>query len=76
MISITGRRPRSDAPIAQPTIACSEIGVSSTRAGPKRSCSPSVALNTPPAAPTSSPNSRTRSSISISSAIARAIAWR
>ena len=76
MISITGFRPRIAAPIAQPTIACSEIGVSSTRPEPKRSCNPSVALNTPPAAATSSPNRITRSSASSSSASACVIAWR
>ena len=32
------------APIAVPTIACSEIGVSSTRSGPNRSYRPSVSL--------------------------------
>ena len=40
MISATGRRPVTDAPSAQPTIACSEIGVSRTRRGPNRSKQP------------------------------------
>ena len=34
MISATGRMPVIAAPIAAPTMACSEIGVSQTRAGP------------------------------------------
>ena len=55
MISAIGRSPVIAAPIAAPMIACSEIGVSRTRSGPKRSNNPTVALNTPPAAPTSSP---------------------
>ena len=55
MISATGRSPVIAAPIAAPMMACSEIGVSRTRSGPNRSKSPTVALKTPPAAPTSSP---------------------
>ena len=47
-ISQTGRMPMYDAPIAEPTIAASEIGVSMTRASPNFSCSPSVTLNAPP----------------------------
>ena len=53
--SAIGRRPVIAAPIAAPTIACSLIGVSRTRSGPNSSNRPSVSLNTPPAAPTSSP---------------------
>ncbi len=34
MISATGRSPAIAAPIAAPTIACSEIGVSHTRSAP------------------------------------------
>ena len=64
------------APIAAPMIASSEIGVSRTRLGPKRSKSPVVVLNTPPAAATSSPMKYTRSSRSISWASARATASR
>ncbi len=45
--------------MAVPTIACSEIGVSSTRCGPNRSNRPSVTLNAPPAAPMSSPSTTT-----------------
>jgi len=55
MISTTGLRPVIAAPIAAPTIACSEIGVSRTRSAPNLSSSPTVALKTPPAAATSSP---------------------
>ena len=55
MISAMGRRPVIAAPIAAPTIASSEMGVSRTRSGPNRSRSPTVALNTPPASATSSP---------------------
>ena len=60
MISATGRIPVIAAPIAAPTIACSEIGVSQTRLGPNSSNSPTVVLNTPPAAPMSSPRQTTR----------------
>jgi hypothetical protein len=74
MISARGRRPRTAAPIAQPTIACSEIGVSSTRSGPKRANSPSLVLNAPPAAPTSSPIRNTSSSAASASPMARVIA--
>ena len=47
-ISATGRRPISAAPVAPPTIAVSESGVSSTRHGPNSSWKPSVTLNAPP----------------------------
>ncbi len=47
-ISATGRMPMYAAPIAAPTIADSEIGVSITRFGPKRSSNPAVTLNAPP----------------------------
>src|SRR5579864_853444 len=69
-ISAIGIRPLSAAPIATPTIADSASGVSSTRASPKRACRPSVAPKTPPLRPTSSPMTSTRSSRSISSAMA------
>ncbi len=59
MISATGLRPLSAAPTAMPAIAASEIGVSRTRSGPNASCRPRVALNGPPASPTSSPNRMT-----------------
>src|SRR4051794_25664717 len=74
--SATGRRPVIAAPIAAPTMACSLIGVSRTRSGPTRSITPSVSLNTPPAAPTSSPISTTDRSRSISWAIPAATACR
>ena len=48
MISITGRRPQTALPKAAPVSASSEIGVSKTRSGPKRSASPPVVANTPP----------------------------
>ena len=47
-ISATGRRPMSAAPVAPPTIAVSESGVSSTRHGPNSSWKPSVTLKAPP----------------------------
>jgi len=59
-----------------PRIAISEIGVSRTRVGPKRSSKPTLALNTPPAPPMSSPRKTTFSSRSISCAIAAATASR
>ena len=50
MISAIGRKPVIAAPMAAPSIACSEIGQSRTRFGPNFSSKPAVALNTPPAA--------------------------
>src|SRR5262245_28042937 len=47
-------------PIAAPTMPFSASGVSSTRSSPNSACRPSVARNTPPALPTSSPSTRTR----------------
>ena len=76
MSSAIGRRPVIAAPMAAPTIACSLIGVSRTRSGPNRASSPSVVLNTPPAAPTSSPMNTTDGSRSISWAIPAATASR
>ncbi len=74
--SATGRSPVIAAPIAAPTMACSLIGVSRTRSAPNRPNRPSVSLNTPPAAPTSSPMRTTLGSRSISWAIAAANALR
>ena len=74
--SAIGRRPVIAAPIAAPTMACSLIGVSRTRRGPNSSNRPSVSLNTPPAAPTSSPMSTTLGSRRISWAMPRAMAAR
>ncbi len=61
-------------PIEAPTITASAVGVSTTRSAPKRCCRPSVARNTPPDLPTSSPSTITRSSRSISSPRAEQIA--
>ena len=58
-ISATGRRPFMAMPIAVPTIPSSESGVSKQRWAPNSSVSPSVARNTPPLGPTSSPNTST-----------------
>ena len=76
MISAIGRKPVIAAPIAAPMIACSEIGQSRTRFGPNFSSRPTVDLNTPPAAATSSPRNTTRSSRSISCAMPAATASR
>src|ERR1044072_1912242 len=67
--SATGRIPINAAPHAAPTIAPSEIGVSTTYALPNWSINPSVTLNAPPYAPTSSPITNTVGSRSISSQI-------
>src|SRR6476469_213732 len=61
--------PINAAPHAAPTIAPSEIGVSTTRSLPNSSINPSVTLNAPPYAPTSSPITNTVGSRSISSQI-------
>ena len=53
-------------PTAEPTITPSASGMSTTRASPKRSWSPSVARNTPPLRPMSWPSRIIRSSRSIS----------
>src|ERR1700682_879476 len=68
--SAIGMRPLRAAPMAAPTMADSASGVSSTRASPNRAYRPSVAPNTPPFRPTSSPITRTLSSRSISSSMA------
>src|SRR5689334_18143633 len=75
-ISTTGRIPMCAAPAAAPTIAISEIGVSTTRASPNFASSPSVTLNAPPYAPMSSPRQKTFGSRSISSNNASRIASR
>ena len=56
MISAITGTPVIAAPMAAPSSACSEIGVSRTRSGPNSSTSPTVVLNTPPAAAMSSPS--------------------
>src|SRR5262245_66559822 len=47
-------------PTAVPTMPFSANGVSITRSSPNSACKPSVARNTPPALPISSPMTRTR----------------
>src|SRR5262252_9438716 len=59
-----------------PTIADSEIGVSTTRRSPNSSWSPWVTPNAPPYGPTSSPSTNTFGSRRISSASASRIASR
>src|SRR4029079_11521259 len=61
MISATGSRPSIAAPTAAPTIAASEIGVSSTRSWPYFVDSPAVGPDAPGSA-MSSPSRNTRSS--------------
>src|SRR5581483_9672345 len=56
------------APVAPPTMAVSDSGMSITRQGPNSSWKPSVTLNAPPYTPTSSPSTNTRGS--------RRISWR
>src|SRR5438132_2082504 len=53
-------------PTALPRIPAAASGVSKQRSGPNRSRSPAVARKTPPARPTSSPNTMTESSRSSS----------
>src|SRR5579864_5082200 len=69
-ISAIGMRPFNAAPTATPTMADSASGVSRTRDSPNLAYRPSVAPNTPPLRPTSSPITSTRPSRSISSAMA------
>src|SRR6267142_6246962 len=73
-ISATGFNPSAAMPTAMPAIRPSASGVSATRSGPKRCCSPAVARNTPPFSPTSSPITTTESSSSMARASARLIA--
>ena len=68
-ISATGRSPFIAAPIDAPTIIDSVSGVSMTRSSPNSAHRPSVARNTPPFLPTSSPRTTTDSSRRISSAM-------
>ena len=68
--STTGRSPVSAAPIPQPTKPLSVSGVSRIRSAPKRSYSPSVARNSPPTLPMSSPITITLGSASSSSSSA------
>src|SRR5512143_1875074 len=73
-ISATGRRPLIAIPIAIPTIPSSFSGVSITRSGPNRWSNPSVARNTPPPRPISSPRTPTDGSRAPSVASAALIA--
>src|SRR5438874_1562677 len=61
-ISMMGSRPPRAMPMPWPTIEDSASGVSITRSSPNFSTKPSVARNTPPRVPTSSPMISTRSS--------------
>src|SRR5262245_30911461 len=58
-------------PTHKPLMRSSANGVSITRSGPKRCCSPTVARNTPPLRPTSSPNTMTLASSCMALASAR-----
>ena len=63
--STIGRSPVTAAPMPSPMIACSLIGVSTTRSSPNFFCSPPNVPNTPPNAPMSSPATNTSGSSSI-----------
>ncbi len=63
--STIGRSPVTAAPTPRPMIACSLIGVSTTRSAPNVACSPPKVPNTPPNAPMSSPAQNTSGSASI-----------
>src|SRR6476646_4700586 len=65
-ISVTGRHPAMQRPMAVPRMPASASGVSTHRDSPKRSSKPAVARKTPPARPTSSPMTMTSSSRSSS----------
>ena len=75
MISATGRSPPRAAPMAAPTMACSEMGVSRTRSAPCLAARPLVTPNTP-LSEMSSPSSTTRSSEARASSRARVMADR
>ena len=66
MMSTIGRRPVTAEPTPRPMIACSLIGVSTTRRSPNSACSPAYVPNTPPNAPMSSPAQNTFSLAAIS----------
>ena len=77
MISATGRRPPRAAPMAAPTMTCSEMGVSRTRSAPYLVDSPLVTPKTPPpGSAMSSPSRTTRSSAPRASSRARVMAAR
>src|SRR5229473_6247497 len=70
-ISPTGLSPCAAMPTQTPLIKSSDSGISITRSGPKRCCRETVARNTPPFTPTSSPSTITFGSSSIARASAR-----
>src|SRR6516162_7114907 len=74
-ISETGRKPCAASPTEILAMSPSASGVSRTRSAPKRSRRPSVARNTPPSVPTSSPSTRTEASSAIARVSARLTAW-
>ena len=55
MRSTIGRSPTAAAPIPKPMIACSAMGVSTTRSSPNSAFNPANDWKTPPYRPTSSP---------------------
>src|SRR5215831_12666481 len=70
-ISPTGLSPCAAIPTQAPLISSSDSGGSITRSAPTRCCSPTVARNTPPFTPTSSPSTITFGSSRIARASAR-----
>src|SRR5204863_5947403 len=76
MTSTTGRIPCIAAPIPEPTIAISEIGVFRTRSGPNSSSRPCVTPIEPPISAMSSPITKTSSSARIAAASASRTASR
>src|SRR5687767_8863463 len=74
-ISATGLRPFIAMPIAVPTMPSSDSGVSKQRALPNSLVRPSVARNTPPVGPTSSPNTSTVGSRRMAVFSASLTAW-
>src|SRR6476620_7773776 len=72
-ISPTGLSPCAAMPTHRPLIRASDNGVSKTRLTPKRCCNPTVARNTPPLTPTSSPKTTTLGSSANARASAKLI---
>src|SRR5581483_1302534 len=70
-ISPTGLSPCTAMPTHRPLMSSSASGVSITRSGPKRFSRPTVARNTPPLTPTSSPSTTTLGSSCMARASAR-----
>ena len=68
MKSITGRAPTMAAPPPSPTKPRSQMGVSQSRSGPKRSNSPKVVWKLPPRLPIPSPITKIAGFCSISKA--------